>query len=52
MTLLMTVGWPNKTGQRGSGGFGAHDAALALDALEQRGFFCRTQAPAPLRTCR
>jgi hypothetical protein len=38
-TLLTTVGLPNSPSSAGSGGFGPHFAALALQTVEQRGFF-------------
>ena len=38
MTLLTTVGWPNAPLMRRQRRLGAHLAALAFEAVEQRGF--------------
>ena len=38
ITLLMTVGLPNRPWMRRQRRLGAHDAALAFEAVQQRGF--------------
>ena len=52
MTLLITVGWPNRPTIAGTGGFDAHDAALAFERFEQRGFLAADVRAGALRALR